>query len=35
MRTAFKCRAYPAGVQVANLARTFGWVRKVWNETLT
>jgi putative transposase len=34
MRTAFKCRAYPTDVQAANLARTFGCVRKVWNETL-
>jgi putative transposase len=34
MRTAFKCRAYPTGVQAANLARTFGCVRKVGNETL-
>ena len=34
MRTAFKCRAYPTPEQAANLARTFGCVRKVWNETL-
>jgi putative transposase len=34
MRTAFKCRAYPTPGQAANLARTFGCVRKVWNETL-
>ena len=34
MRTAFKCRAYPTPGQAANLARTFGCVRKVWNQTL-
>jgi putative transposase len=34
MRTAFKCRAYPTAEQAANLSRTFGCVRKVWNETL-
>lgn len=34
MRTAYKCRAYPTPEQAANLARTFGCVRKVWNETL-
>lgn len=34
MRTAFKCRVYPTPEQAANLARTFGCVRKVWNETL-
>ncbi|MDQ1287063.1 MAG: putative transposase [Actinomycetota bacterium] len=34
MRTAFKCRAYPTHEQAGNLARTFGCVRKVWNETL-
>jgi putative transposase len=35
MRTAFRCRAYPTDEQAANLARTFGCVRKVWNEVLT
>lgn len=34
MRTAFKCRAYPTPEQAANLTRTFGCCRKVWNETL-
>jgi putative transposase len=34
MRTAFKCRAYPTPEQAANLSRTFGCVRKVWNQTL-
>ncbi len=34
MRTAFRCRAYPTDEQAANLARTFGCVRKVWNEVL-
>lgn len=34
MRTAYKCRAYPTPEQAANLSRTFGCVRKVWNETL-
>jgi putative transposase len=34
MRTAFRCRAYPTAEQAANLARTFGCVRKVWNEML-
>jgi putative transposase len=34
MRTAYKCRAYPTDEQAANLARTFGCVRKVWNEVL-
>ena len=34
MRTAFKCRAYPTPEQASNLARTFGCVRKVWNESL-
>jgi len=33
VRTAFKCRAYPTPGQAANLARTFGCVRKVWNES--
>jgi putative transposase len=35
MRTAFRCRAYPTDEQAANLARTFGCVRKAWNEVLT
>lgn len=34
MRTALRCRAYPTPGQAANLGRTFGCVRKVWNETL-
>jgi putative transposase len=34
MRTAFKCRAYPAPEQVSVLNRTFGCVRVVWNRTL-
>ena len=34
MRTAYKCRAYPASAQQAMLARTFGCVRVVWNRTL-
>ena len=34
MCTAFRCRAYPTSEQAANLSRTFGGVRKVWNETL-
>lgn len=34
MRTAYKCRAYPTPEQAANLSRTFGCARKVWNETL-
>ena len=33
MRTAFKCRAYPTPEHAGILARTFGCVRKVWNET--
>src|SRR6266704_4158960 len=34
MRTAYKCRAYPALEQVSVLNRTFGCVRVVWNRTL-
>jgi putative transposase len=34
MRTAYKCRAYPAPEQAAILGRTFGCVRVVWNRTL-
>ncbi|MFB4306364.1 RNA-guided endonuclease InsQ/TnpB family protein [Actinomadura sp. GTD37] len=34
MRTAYKCRAYPDPEQAAALNRTFGCVRKVWNEIL-
>jgi putative transposase len=34
MRTAYKCRAYPAPEQEAVLRRTFGCVRVVWNRTL-
>jgi transposase len=34
MCTTFECRASPTPAQAANLARTFGCVRKVWNETL-
>lgn len=34
MRTAYRCRAYPTDEQAANLARTFGCARKVWNEVL-
>jgi putative transposase len=34
MRTAFRCRAYPTDEQAANLARTFGCVREVWNVVL-
>src|SRR5208283_5899765 len=34
VRTAYKCRAYPASQQQAMLARTFGCVRVVWNRTL-
>src|SRR5437660_1990807 len=33
MRTAYKCRAYPAPEQVSILNRTFGCVRVVWNRT--
>lgn len=34
MRTAYKVRAYPDTEQAAQLARTFGCVRLVWNKTL-
>ena len=34
MRTAYKCRAYPDSEQAAQLGRTFGCVRLVWNRTL-
>jgi putative transposase len=34
VRTAFKCRAYPDEEQAVVLGRTFGCVRKVWNEVL-
>ncbi|WP_461144522.1 helix-turn-helix domain-containing protein [Salinifilum aidingensis] len=34
MRTACKCRAYPDHEQVAQLSRTFGCVRLVWNKSL-
>lgn len=34
MRTAYKCRAHPAPEQAAQLSRTFGCVRLVWNKTL-
>ncbi len=34
MRTAYKCRAYPDPDQAAQLGRTFGCVRLVWNKTL-
>ena len=34
MRTAYKCRAYPAPAQASVLNRTFGCVRVVWNRTL-
>ncbi|SFE46600.1 putative transposase [Actinopolyspora alba] len=34
MRTAYKCRAYPDSDQAAQLGRTFGCVRLVWNKTL-
>jgi putative transposase len=34
VRTAYKCRAYPAPGQVSVLNRTFGCVRVVWNRTL-
>ncbi|GHH46044.1 transposase [Lentzea cavernae] len=35
MRTAYKCRAYPAPGQAAVLNRVFGCVRLVWNKTLS
>jgi putative transposase len=34
MRTAYKCRACPDSKQAAQLGRTFGCVRLVWNKTL-
>jgi putative transposase len=34
VRTAYKCRAYPAPEQAGLLNRTFGCVRVVWNRTL-
>ncbi|TDD05903.1 transposase [Saccharopolyspora terrae] len=34
MRTAYKVRAYPDSEQAAQLGRTFGCVRLVWNKTL-
>ncbi|WP_461145696.1 RNA-guided endonuclease InsQ/TnpB family protein [Salinifilum aidingensis] len=34
VRTAYKCRAYPDSDQAAQLGRTFGCVRLVWNTTL-
>src|ERR1700745_2179440 len=34
MRTAYRCRAYPDQAQQQVLARTFGCVRVVWNQTL-
>jgi len=34
VRTAYKCRAYPAPEQASALNRTFGCVRVVWNRTL-
>ncbi len=34
MRTAYKCRAYPAPEQASVLNRTFGCVRVAWNRTL-
>ena len=34
MRTAYKCRAYPAPEQASVLNRTFGCVRVLWNRTL-
>jgi putative transposase len=34
MRTAYKCRAYPDPEQAAQLGRTSGCVRLVWNKTL-
>src|SRR3989440_2370953 len=34
MRTAYKCRTYPATEQASVLNRTFGCVRVVWNRTL-
>ncbi|WP_235987150.1 helix-turn-helix domain-containing protein [Halosaccharopolyspora lacisalsi] len=34
VRTAYKFRAYPDSEQAAQLGRTFGCVRLVWNKTL-
>jgi hypothetical protein len=34
VRTAYKCRAYPAPEQASVLNRTFGCVRVAWNRTL-
>jgi putative transposase len=34
VRTAYRCRAYPDEAQQQVLARTFGCVRVVWNQTL-
>jgi putative transposase len=34
MRTAYRCRAYPDQAQQAELNRTFGCVRVVWNRAL-
>lgn len=34
MRTAYKVRVYPPPGQAAVLNRTFGCVRKVWNQVL-
>ena len=34
VRTAYRCRAYPDEAQQQVLARTFGCVRMVWNQTL-
>jgi putative transposase len=34
VRMAYRCRAYPDGGQQQMLARTFGCVRLVWNQTL-
>jgi putative transposase len=34
VRTAYRCRAYPDQAQQQVLARTFGCVRVVWNQTL-
>ena len=34
MRTAYRCPAYPDQAQQQVLARTFGCVRMVWNQTL-
>jgi putative transposase len=34
VRTAYRCRAYPDQAQQQVLARTFGCIRVVWNQTL-